>query len=195
MKPLQVLAKQKYQVKIFLSQCHRIANKLNNWEKKLYDMPPEKEKESQKGRNRIKESQKGRKRNGPGCLQSQLKTQKRKELCKFQKNEKFSFFLFPVYATGRTVRPCCWPFLSCLENARAQPLTYFPPSSPQKVGHVWEPRSSSNGSSDFGVSFPSEEEEEEGKDSITFLARWLLSAFGGKIGGKSPQAPDAGKKP
>ncbi len=100
MKPLQVLAKQKYQVKIFLSQCHRIANKLNNWEKKLYDMPPEKEKESQKGRNRIKESQKGRKRNGPGCLQSQLKTQKRKELCKFQKNEKFSFFLFLVYATG-----------------------------------------------------------------------------------------------
>ncbi len=63
-------------------------------------MPPEKGKESQKGRNRIKESQKGRRRKGPDCLQSQLKTQKRKEFCKFQKNEKCSFFLFPVYATG-----------------------------------------------------------------------------------------------
>ena len=81
---------------ILLSYFHRIANKLNNLKKGLYDMPPEKGKESKKGRNKIKESQKGRKRKGPGCLKSQLETQKRKEFCKFQKNEKFSFFLFPV---------------------------------------------------------------------------------------------------
>ncbi len=37
-------------------------------------MPPEKGKESKKGRNGIKESQKGRKRKGPGSLQSQLET-------------------------------------------------------------------------------------------------------------------------
>ncbi len=59
-------------------------------------MPPEKEKESKKGRNKIKESQRGMKRKDPDCLKSQLETQKRKELCKFQKKEKFSFFLFPV---------------------------------------------------------------------------------------------------
>ena len=96
MKPLQPVAALQELAIILLSYYHKIANKLNNWKKRLYDMPPEKGKESKKGRNRIKESQKGRRRKGPGCLQRQLETQKVEEFCKFQKNEKFSFFLFPV---------------------------------------------------------------------------------------------------
>ncbi len=77
---------------ILLSYFHRIANKLNNLKKRLYDMPPEKGKESQKGRNRIKESHKGRK----GRAQAAGKSAGKNKILLILEKQKFSFFLFPV---------------------------------------------------------------------------------------------------
>ena len=92
MKPLQVPAACFAAATILLQYFHKIANKLNNWKKGLYDMPPEKGKESKKGRNKIKESQKGRK----GRAQTACKDSWKLKILFISEKQKFSFFLFPV---------------------------------------------------------------------------------------------------